>query len=215
MLSVANLECMRGDRRLFSGLSFRLAAGEILHVKGKNGSGKTTLLRAVAGLVLPEAGEIRWGDGGAQRLEEEFLREILYFGHLNGVKDELTPFENLQIHGALRNMDVSEAHVAAVLKRMGLRRCYDLPVKVLSQGQKKRVALARLLIESATLWILDEPFTALDVSAVELLQSMLLEHVERGGMVILTTHQEMAIGSGRLQTIELGTEPGVKLGEAA
>lgn len=204
MLNIANLECVRGDRQLFTDLSFALEPGSLLHVHGPNGSGKTTLLRAIAGLVLPEAGEIQWNGVATRKLGEDFNREVLYLGHHYGLKFELTGFENLRIFARLSGYNISERQVEVALKQVGLARCVELPVKVLSQGQKKRVALARLLLQPSKLWILDEPFVALDVAAVSLLLEQIQQHVADGGMVILTTHQEVDVEVGRLQHLHLG-----------
>ena len=200
---MADLECVRGDRRLFAGLSFRVEPGSLLHVHGPNGSGKTTLLRAVSGLVLQEAGRILWKGEEIRRAGEDYHRELLYHGHAVGLKLELSGYQNLRIFGRLGGFGVTEAKVESAMKRLGLARCVDLPVKVLSQGQKKRVSLARLLLQPASLWVLDEPFTALDVAAVGLLQSLIQDHVAGGGMVIMTTHQEVDIPAQRIQHIHL------------
>ena len=205
MLNVVELECVRGDRCLFSGLSFSLSEGTLLHVHGPNGSGKTTLLRAIAGLVLPEQGEIQWHGRDTRKQRDEFNRELLYLGHHYGLKFELTGYENLQIFARLGGFEISEHQVEEALTKMGLARCVELPVKVLSQGQKRRVALARLLLQPAGLWILDEPFTALDVGAVSMLQDLIKEHVNQGGMAMLTTHQEVDIDAGQIQHIHLGS----------
>lgn len=205
MLNIANLECVRGDRQLFSDLNFTMDTGSLLHVHGPNGSGKTTLLRAIAGLVLPETGEIQWHGKSTRKLGDEFNRELLYLGHHDGLKFELTGFENLRIFAKLSGFNISERQVEVALKTMGLAHCVELPVKLLSQGQKKRVALARLLLQRSRLWILDEPFVALDVAAVSMLLDMIKNHVADGGMVILTTHQEVDVEVGKLQHLHLGT----------
>jgi heme exporter protein A len=203
MLEVVDLVCVRGERRLFQDLSFTLTAGELLYVHGPNGSGKTTLLRTLCGLALPEAGEIRWRGLNVRRLGEEFHKEMAYVGHLNGVKDELTAFENLRVIGQLAGVANSDERAEAALRRMELTVCAELPGKVLSQGQKRRVALARLLLAPRVLWIMDEPFNALDVKAVGMIQLILSEHLDNGGMVILTTHQEVDIISHRARHIHL------------
>jgi heme exporter protein A len=203
MLEVVDLVCVRGERRLFQDLSFTLTAGELLYVHGPNGSGKTTLLRTLCGLALPEAGEIRWRGQSIRRLGEEFHKEMAYVGHLNGVKDELTAFENLRVTGQLAGVADSEERALVALRRMELTVCGELPGKVLSQGQKRRVALARLLLAPRVLWIMDEPFNALDVKAVGMIQLILSEHLDNGGMVILTTHQEVDIISHRARHIHL------------
>ncbi len=204
MLEVADLACQRGDRLLFSGLSFSLEAGTLLHVRGHNGSGKTTLLRTLCGLLTPDAGDILWNGEQVRRLGEDFHRDTLYFGHLNGIKSDLTAIENLRVAAILDGDQAPEAAILDVLEEMGLAGFEDLPTKVLSQGQKKRVALARLLLSRAPLWILDEPFTALDVDAVDRLQLLIAEHVAQDGLVILTTHQEVALTSGQIRRLHLG-----------
>ena len=205
MLEVAELECVRGDRQLFTGLSFRVEPGSLLHVHGPNGSGKTTLLRAISGLVLEESGRILWKGEPIRQARETYHRELLYHGHAVGLKLELSGYENLRILGRLGGFDVSATEVENAMKRLGLARCVDLPVKVLSQGQKKRVSLARLLLQPASLWILDEAFTALDVAAVDLLQQLIQSHVDEGGMVIMTTHQEVDIPAAQVQHIHLNS----------
>ncbi len=203
-LKIAGLSCVRGDRVLFSDLSFSLATGELLHLKGRNGSGKTTLLRALAGLMLPESGEILWCGEDIRRMREEYSRHLLYLGHLNGIKGDLSAVENLRVSAILNGHRLSESRAWEVLGEIGLQGHEDLPSKHLSQGQKRRVALARLLISPARIWILDEPFTALDVAAVELLQAVISRHIEHQGIAIVTTHQEVAILSEHTRTLSLG-----------
>ncbi|HHH39103.1 MAG TPA: cytochrome c biogenesis heme-transporting ATPase CcmA [Sedimenticola sp.] len=204
MLECVDLECVRGDRRLFSGLELTLEAGELLHLHGHNGSGKTTLMRAICGLIRPTAGEVRWKGEGIRRLGEEFNRELVYVGHKNGIKEDLTGVENLRIACVLDGIRVREEQAWEALERMGLRGCEDLPARVLSQGQKRRVSLARLLLHTSPLWILDEPFTALDKAAVSFLQTVIRSHVAQGGMVILTTHQEVSLTRGQVKQLQLG-----------
>ncbi len=205
MLEVVDLECSRGDRRLFSGLSFTLNSGTLLHLQGANGSGKTTLQRAICGLLLPQGGEICWNGESIRSLREEYCKEVVYLGHLNGIKSDLTGLENLRFCATLDGDRIGDGKLWDALKRMGLMGFEDLPTKMLSQGQKKRVALARLLLSRSKLWVLDEPFVGLDIHAVELLQCLIAEHVAGGGMVILTTHQEVALTSGQIQRLKLGT----------
>lgn len=205
MLNITNLECVRGDRQLFAGLSFAMSEGSLLHLHGPNGAGKTTLLRAIAGLVLPESGEISWNGEPTRKLGEEFNRELIYLGHHYGLKFELSGYENLRVFANLSGFDVTERQVEEALQQVGLARCVELPVKVLSQGQKRRVALARLLLQPTKLWILDEPFTALDVKAVVMLKEMIQAHVAKGGMVLLTTHQHVDIEAGQIQHVHLGS----------
>ncbi len=204
MLEIADLECVRGDRRLFSGLTFSLKPGELLHLHGHNGSGKTTLMRAICGLIQPTAGKVRWKGESIRQLGEEFSRDLVYIGHKNGIKDDLNGVENLRIGCVLEGVSITDRQAWEALEQMGLRGHEDLPTRVLSQGQKRRVAMARLLVNRAQLWILDEPFTALDLAAVDFLQSVIRSHVEDGGMVILTTHQEVSLTRGQVKQLQLG-----------
>lgn len=204
MLSVSSLECVRGDRCLFKDIGFDLQAGELLHLHGHNGSGKTTLLRTLSGLVMPENGEIRWDGEKITELGEEFTQHVVYIGHKNAIKDDLSGLENLMISSVLDGYPVAENFAWDALESIGLRGFEDLPTKVLSQGQKRRVALSRLLVTRAKLWILDEPFVALDKAAVELLEDVIRKHIANGGMVILTTHQDVALTTGTVKQLALG-----------
>lgn len=204
MLDAKDLECIRGDRRLFHGLTLHLAPGELLHVHGRNGSGKSTLLRALCGLFTPTRGEVSWNGSPITSLREEFSREVLYLGHKAAIKDDLSALENLRIASTLDGHPLAEEQAWQALEQMGLRGFEDLPSKHLSQGQKRRVALARLLVRSARLWILDEPFSALDSAAVAQLQAVIGSHLAGGGMVILTTHQEVALTQGEVKQLRLG-----------
>lgn len=204
MLEVLDLSCRRGDRLLFSGLGFELPAHTLLHVRGRNGSGKTTLLRALCGLLQPDAGVIRWRGEPVTELGDDFNRELLYFGHLNGIKADLTGLENLRVAATLDQDPVTDAVIIAALAQIGLAGFEDLPTRMLSQGQKKRVALARLILSKAPLWILDEPFTALDTDAVALLEALIARQVASGGAVVLTTHQEVALTQGEIRRLDLG-----------
>jgi len=206
MLKVIDLACRRGDRRLFSGVSFTLEAGALLHVRGCNGSGKTTLLRALCGLLVPEVGEILWQGQDSRRLGEDYRADLLYCGHLNGIKDDLTGIENLRVAAILDGNPVDEGRLRSALEQMGLAGYEDLPAMALSQGQKRRGALARLLVSKAPLWILDEPFTALDADAANLLLGLIAGHVSDGGILVLTTHQEVPLTVGGVQRLYLGGE---------
>jgi heme exporter protein A len=203
MLEVGNLACSRGDHRLFSGLSFSLQPRQLMQVQGPNGSGKTSLLRTLCGFIPPDEGEILWNGRNVKELGEDYCAELLYIGHLNAIKDELNALENLQMSAGLAGHTVTEQQAAAALKRMGLQRREHLPARVLSQGQKRRVALARLLISNAHLWILDEPLTALDVGAVSLMQELIGEHLSKGGMAIFTTHQPLQVAGVETRQLAL------------
>ena len=193
MLEVSNLACSRGDHRLFSGLNFVLHPGQIMQVQGANGSGKTSLLRTLCGFLMPDEGTITWRGENTRDLDEDYHAEMLYLGHLNAIKDELSALENLRISAGLSGIELDEKEAIAALRHMGLRGRERLPTKVLSQGQRRRVALARLLVSDARLWILDEPLTALDVGAVAQIQELIAEHLAQQGMVIFTTHQQLQV----------------------
>jgi heme exporter protein A len=207
-LSIKGLCSVRGDRELFHGLDFAVGAGQVLLVEGRNGSGKTTLLRMLCGLIEPTEGSISWQGEPIRELAEEYTRDLLYIGHRPGIKEELTAVENLQIATTLDGVDIDEDAAWDALSRIGLRGFEDLPTRYLSQGQKRRVALARLLLNRAAIWILDEPFVALDVAAVEELQGVIREHVTNGGMVILTTHQSVGLMEEAIQRLQLGVAGG-------
>jgi len=202
-LEVKNLQCIRGDRELFTDLSFTLETNQLMMLEGRNGSGKTTLLRALCGLYLADKGEILWKNETIKKQDEAYRRELLYLGHLNAIKPDLSVLENLKINSLLAGENIADTKLMDALDTIGLYAFEDFPSSQLSQGQKRRVALARLLVSEAKLWILDEPFVALDVAAVELLQSIIAKHVDDGGMVILTTHQEVPLTSGKIKRLSL------------
>lgn len=196
---------MRGDRRLFSGLDFSLSPGTFVQLTGPNGSGKTSLLRILCGLLTPAEGEIRWQGANIRSLAEEYVTAVTYMGHRPGVKDELTAFENLRIANALNGVEVSREDALDALGRMGLAGRQSLPARFLSEGQRRRVALARLLLCGTRLWLLDEVMTSLDKGAVELVRSLIEEHVLRGGIAIVATHQELELSAGLTKRLELTT----------
>jgi heme exporter protein A len=205
MLEIAQLECVRGERRLFTGLNFSVAPHTLLEVRGPNGSGKTSLLRNLCGLLPPAAGAIRWCGADIHALGDEYRTHIAYLGHLSGVKDELTARENLRLTALTSGLPAGKADIDAALHKLGVHDFHHLPCKALSQGQRRRVALARLcLCATRALWILDEPFTALDTTALTLIQGLLESHLDAGGMVVLTTHQEVAIAARITRRVELG-----------
>ncbi len=203
MLEVRSLACSRGDHRLFSELSFTLDSGQIMQVEGSNGSGKTSLLRSLCGFLMPDEGDILWRGENIRELDEEYYTEMMYLGHLNAIKDELSALENLQISAGLSGVTLDEKEAMDALRRMGLRGRERLPTKVLSQGQRRRAALARMLVNDATLWILDEPLVALDVGAVVLIQELIAVHLAQQGMVIFTTHQPLLIGGMEMRSVNL------------
>lgn len=208
MLEISKLACTRGDRTLFRGVSFRLEAGGLLHVAGANGSGKTSLLRILCGLGAVDAGEVRWRGEPIRALREAYWRELVYMGHANALKDDLSATENLLVACTLAGRPVTGNAVHAALAAFGLAACAHLPVRALSQGQKRRSALARLALSThAPLWILDEPFAALDVDAVSHLEKLILAYVDNGGRAIFTTHQDAAISARVTQHVDLDALP--------
>jgi len=205
-LEVKNLQCTRGDRELFTNLSFQLENKQLMMLEGQNGSGKTTLLRSLCGLYEADHGEILWDNESIKKQDELYRRNLLYLGHLNAIKPDLTVLENLRINTSLAGEQVTDTQLMEALDDIGLYAFEDFPARQLSQGQKRRVALARLLVSQAKLWVLDEPFVALDVAAVTHLQMIIAKHVEQGGMVILTTHQEVPLTSSEIKRLSLNKE---------
>jgi len=197
MLDAAGLECVRQQRALFRALSFTLGPGERLRIVGANGSGKTSLLRILCGLLTPSAGEVRWKNAPIGSLKEEYSREIVYLGHAPAVKDDLTAAENLEIACRLAGRTVKTGEALGQLGVPG-----DVPVRKLSQGQRRRAALARLVLsEAIPLWLLDEPYAALDTQAAAVVDRLINGHAARGGAVVFTTHQET--GATQARVLEL------------
>ncbi|WP_300340840.1 cytochrome c biogenesis heme-transporting ATPase CcmA [Accumulibacter sp.] len=206
MLEASNLECVRGERRLFADVGFRLEGGEMLYVQGSNGSGKTSLLRMLCALTPAASGEIRWRGKPIGRLGEEFRSELCYLGHQNAIKEELTPLENLRSSAQLAQESLDPDAALDALELVGLRGREDLPCRYLSQGQKRRAALARLVNERRPLWVLDEPYVALDTAAVELVAGLIGAHLQRGGLAVLTTHQAVPIPAAAVRELWLGDD---------
>jgi heme exporter protein A len=201
MLEAADLTCERGGKLLFRNLSFRLGDGDLLRIAGANGSGKTSLLRILCGLLEPAAGSVRWRGSPIRSLREDYAKNLVYLGHAAAVKDELTAAENLSITCRLAGSAPLGHDVRDALARFRVPQ--DKPVGRLSQGQRRRAALARLtLSEGLPLWLLDEPFSALDAEGIELLKNLLIEHQRRGGAVAFSTHQEPGIAAAKV--IDLG-----------
>lgn len=203
LLTAFALCCVRQDRVLFDAVDLELAAGELLHISGKNGAGKSSLLRILAGLATPDEGQVLWcGEPLSHReAQSDFARSLCYIGHLSGVQPQLTALENLEFWQA--TFALKKADYYAVLATLGLAGLEDIPCQMLSAGQQRRVSLARLWLTQAKLWILDEPFTALDQSAIKLLQQQFKQHLEQGGAIILTTHQAMEQQFPQSRTLEL------------
>jgi heme exporter protein A len=202
MLEVKNLFCERDERVLFGSLSFIVNAGEVLQIEGQNGSGKTTLLRILCGLMEAYEGEMFWEGQPVIDVQEVFFQALLYVGHLSGVKVALTAEENL---AWMRRLDplLNRITIAEALDKVGLYGYEDIPCYALSAGQQRRVGLARLYLSSAPLWILDEPFTALDKKGVAEKEALLAQHVQAGGCVVLTTHHNLSIPGKQVRSINL------------
>jgi heme exporter protein A len=186
-LRAEGLECLRGDLLLFEDLDLSVRAGEALQIEGPNGAGKTSLLRMLAGLTLPEAGEIYWNGRPTRRQRGTYAQALHYIGHQPGLKQPLTATENLRFSRGL----MSGADVGGSLQRVGLGEHCQQPVRTLSAGQRRRAALARLLLRPAPLWILDEPYTALDADGVAMVNRLIDAHVRDGGLAVLTSHQPL------------------------
>lgn len=196
---------MRGERLLFSDVSFSLTPGGFLQLTGPNGSGKTSLLRIICGLVTPERGEIRWQGAHIRSLAEEYSRSITYIGHRTAVKEELNSLENLHISSGLAGFELNRGQAEQALSRVGLAGRENLPARFLSEGQRRRSALARLITCNTALWLLDEVLASLDHAAVTLIEAVIDEHLNKGGMAIVATHQELHISAGSFQRLELAT----------
>jgi len=193
-LQAIALSCERGGRPLFAPQSFTLNAGQAMQIEGDNGSGKTSLLRMVCGLAPTASGEVRWGGQAITEVRHAFSRDLLYLGHSLGLKDELSAVENLRVASVLAGHSVGHEQALQALQAQGLDSRSHLPLRVLSQGQKRRVALARLQLSKARLWVLDEPFVALDTLAVLALQQVLRQHLEQDGLLLFTSHQAVDLG---------------------
>jgi len=204
MLEVNNLTAIRDERVLFEDLSFNIQSGELVQIEGRNGTGKTTLLRIVTGLADRDEGEILWNGVSIQDDRESYHSELLFLGHQTGIKRELTAFENLYFYQSVHSSGTTEDDIYVALTQVGLAGREDVPVGKLSAGQQRRVALARLWLSEQKLWILDEPLTAIDKQGVRVLESLFIQHAEKGGIVILTTHQDMFADNKNLRKIKLG-----------
>ncbi|WP_418081011.1 cytochrome c biogenesis heme-transporting ATPase CcmA [Thioalkalivibrio nitratireducens] len=198
-----DLAAERGDRRLFEHLNFTLSPGQLLQVSGRNGSGKTSLLRILSGLSRPAEGQVFWGEEPIQSVDGGTGSCLGYLGHLNALKDDLSATENITSAGRIGGSATDPDAALGMLERIGLAGYEDLPARFLSQGQKRRVALARLLLQRRPLWILDEPYAALDVQVIEVLRASIESHLTRSGMIIITTHQAVDI-DGDCHNLHLG-----------
>jgi heme exporter protein A len=205
-LKVSGLACRRGNEWLFRGLDFAIYPGQMVWLRGHNGSGKTTLLRVVSGLTQADEGELVWNPKHAET--SAGVGKLVYIGHLNAMKDDLTVCESLQFVARLHGRDGSEEAALTALRQLGMHHRRHAAVRTLSQGQRRRAALARLALErSPSLWVLDEPYDALDTAGIQTVNALLVKHLEIGGSVLLTSH--LALGTDAPATRELLLDKGI------
>lgn len=198
LLAATDLACRRGERVLFTGLALAVQPGQVVWLRGDNGRGKTSLLRLLAGLATPEAGTITWRGQPIRKAAADYRADLVYIGHLNALKDDLTALESLRFMARLHGRDGGDESLQAALAAMGVHARRNAPTRTLSQGQRRRVALARLCLETRpTLWLLDEPFDALDTAGIATLNGLLAAHAARGGAVMLTSHQALTLAEPR------------------
>lgn len=202
MLTAHDLECVRGQQTLFSGLNLTVDSGEVLHVEGPNGCGKTSLLRILCGITQPERGRVLWHDEDIRTCRSEYYEKLVYIGHRDGIKLELSPRENLRILAAM-NCPVHDADIDEALARTGLSKVDDIPCANLSAGQRRRVAISRLFIGLASIWILDEPLTAIDRDGTSIIESLFTRHVRGGGLILLTGTQHIEIEGRTIRSLQL------------
>ncbi|AGP96456.1 cytochrome c biogenesis heme-transporting ATPase CcmA [Alteromonas mediterranea] len=203
MLEACGLTCSKRDRTLFEGLSLVVNTGELLYLRGPNGAGKTSLLRILTGLSAPESGAVSYNGMDIAEDKTDYYRDLFYLGHKSGTNGSLSALDNLSFWLAQHSTSVQENVLYDVLAKVGLVGLEDVPVRYLSAGQQRRVALSRLWLKPAKVWVLDEPFTALDVKGIHLLETSMKEHVSRGGLIITTSHQPLSETAGEHRVFDL------------
>jgi len=202
-LAATGLGCVRGERVLFQGLGFTLRSGEVLQIRGINGSGKSSLLRILCGLLPPEPGEVYWNGEGILAERTHYLAQLAYLGHLHGMKDDLTVSENIVVSMALAACQHGSSEINAVLNKLGLGSAAKTLARQLSAGQKRRLGLARFLLTAAPLWIMDEPFTALDEAGRKLVCALIEEHAHKGGLCVVASHEPLQLTGAKLSGLDL------------
>jgi len=206
LLEAENISVWRGDNLLLHEVNLSIESGDIVQVLGANGSGKTTLLRILCGIGIADDGDVLWRGETITRARDQFHAELLYLGHKSGIKSSLTPIENLLFFSELAGIKNSEdvrQNILAALTELALQEKANIPCKNLSAGQQRRVSLARLILEPATLWVLDEPLTALDTAGLQWVENQVAVHVEKGGAVVLTSHTNFNAGQASVRRFEL------------
>ncbi len=202
-LEARELSCVRAGRTLFEALELCLEAGQILQIEGANGAGKTSLLRILCGLTQPQEGAVYWAGSDIRKCRSEYYQKLLYIGHSPGIKEELTALENLRFFRALGGHSGTDLTLEEALDQVGLYGYEEVPVRTLSAGQRRRVALARLWLNGDGLWVLDEPFTAIDQDGIHNLEARLADHARNGGMVALTSHQTLHLAASSVRHLNL------------
>jgi heme exporter protein A len=202
-LEARALECVRGRRRLFSDLNFFVKPGDCLEVRGANGSGKTSLLKLICGLLPPSRGDVLWKGERIDAQRESYLDSLIFIGHRSAVKDEMTAFENLVVSSALSGVELSRSEAQHALRCMSLADHANTRARYLSEGQRRRLALARLVNCGRPLWLLDEVMTSLDTNAARGVAQLIEQHVTDGGMAVVATHQDLKLSSRVSRRIEL------------
>jgi len=203
ILTAESTTCVRDGRALFEALNVQVEASQLLQIEGINGAGKTSLLRILCGLSEPREGIVYWRDQDIRHCRSIYHRELLYIGHNPGIKPELTPLENLRFFGALTGYSCTESELETALEKIGLHGYEQTKVAMLSAGQRRRVGLARLWLNNAPLWILDEPFTAIDRNGIANLEARLSSHVQTGGLAVITSHQALGLEDGYVRHLRL------------
>ena len=202
-LTLSKLGCTKGGRQLFKDVDNTLHAGHWLYVTGANGVGKTSLLRMLCGLAPVEDGQILWNNTPIGSQRESYRQDLCYLGHLNALQESMSVQENLLFTSALGGQALDEQQARSVLTRFGLRGRSQQLVRHLSQGQKRRVALSRLALSRARLWVLDEPYVAMDEAGIQMLSELIASHLDRGGLAVITSHQRVPVGNHQAQLLEL------------